>query len=445
MHRGEYPRMDRVVDVGLLTRVEGEGSLHLRVEGGEVTEARLSIFEAPRYFEKICCGRSPNEVIDIVSRICGICPVAYQMSAVHAFESCFGIEIDPAVRALRRLMYCGEWIESHGLHVHLLHAPDFLGYPSAIDMAKDHREDVERGLALKKMGNQIVAALGGRAIHPVSVRVGGFSAVPSRDALRSALSDLASVCDMAEAALRWVATFDAPDYTRDVPLVCLRTGQGAGPLEYPMNAGRLVASDGSVNVDGSAWREAFHEVHLAGTNALHARMNDGDRVYMSGPSARVTGNADLLHPRAAAVLSEVGLASEIAANPYWSIAARSVEILHAMCVAADIVEAYEPPEVPAVPWEPRAGVAAWTTEAPRGILFHHYECDENGNVVAAQIVPPTSQNQGSIEADLVAFAPQILHLDDAMFSRQIEQLVRCYDPCISCSAHFLDITVEDVT
>src|SRR4051812_15098873 len=166
---------DLTVDIGALTRVEGEGSLRLRVKDGIVDHARLEIFEAPRYFEQLVVGRTPDEVIDIVARICGICPVAYQMTAVHAFENAFDVRIDPAVRALRRLLYCGEWIESHALHVYLLHLPDFLGYPSALDMAKDHRSTVEAALELKRTGNHLVELVGGRAIHPVSVRVGGFS------------------------------------------------------------------------------------------------------------------------------------------------------------------------------------------------------------------------------------------------------------------------------
>ena len=163
---------DLAVDIAGLTRVEGEGSLRLKVRAGVVEQAHLEIFEAPRYFERLVVGRTPDEVIDIVARICGICPVAYQMTAVHAFEHGLGITIDPAVRALRRLLYCGEWIESHALHVYLLHLPDFLGYASGLELAHDHRATVEVGLRLKKAGNQIVELIGGRAIHPVSVRVG---------------------------------------------------------------------------------------------------------------------------------------------------------------------------------------------------------------------------------------------------------------------------------
>ena len=231
-------RPDRTLDVRALARVEGEGAMHVRVRDGAVEEVRLRIYEPPRFFEAFLRGRTHLEVPDIVARICGICPVAYQMSAVHAFERLFGITLDPEVRRLRRLFYCGEWIESHALHIFLLHAPDFLGYPSAVELAGDHPEVVERGLRLKRLGNRIVAILGGRPIHPVSVRVGGFSRAPRRadlEELRRALPD--AIRD-AQETVRWAAGLVPPSYSRQPRLVSLRH-----PDEYPMNEGRIVSSD----------------------------------------------------------------------------------------------------------------------------------------------------------------------------------------------------------
>lgn len=436
MHESEE-YAERDIDISMLTRVEGEGSLHLRIRDGAVESARLSIFEAPRYFEKLVEGRTPDEVIDIVARICGICPVAYQMSAVHAFEDCFGVEVDPAVRVLRRLMYCGEWIESHTLHVYLLHAPDFLGYQSAVEMAEDHGEIVSRGLQLKRLGNDILTLLGGRAIHPVSVRVGGFSRVPKRRELDDLRHMLAHAVEWSEATLDWVSGFEVPDFERDVELVSL-----VHEDEYPLNHGRIRTTRGT-DVANGAWGDAFAEMQLPETNALHARTLQGT-TYLVGPSARVVQCAGALHPRAKAALDRTGLIERIRANPYWSIAARAVEILHAASEAVDIVEAYSPPTRPAVEWTPRAGVAAWSTEAPRGLLFHRYEVDEDGNVRSAQIVPPTSQNQGMIESDIEAFVPGVLGLAVDELTHRLEQLVRSYDPCISCATHFLDVTFEEL-
>ncbi len=428
---------DLAVDIAGLTRVEGEGSLRLKVRNGVVEQAHLEIFEAPRYFERLVVGRTPDEVIDIVARICGICPVAYQMTAVHAFEHGLGIEIDPAVRALRRLLYCGEWIESHALHVYLLHLPDFMGYPSALDMAHDHRAAVEAGLTLKRAGNQLVELIGGRAIHPVSVRVGGFSRSFRRTEIVALRETLTAALEIALQTVDLVAGLDTPEFERDGRLVALRH-----PDEYPMNEGRIVSSDG-LDLALTDWRSEFAEQQVPWSNALQSRGRDG-RPYLLGPSSRITLAGDQLHPTAAAALTKTGLAGEIARNPYRSIVARAVELVDASAEALDIIEAYQPPAEAATRWRPGPCSAAWATEAPRGLIFHAYELDDQGLVAHAQIVPPTSQNQAAIEADLAAFAPRVLHLSHDEATLRIEQLVRSYDPCISCATHFLDLRVENL-
>jgi len=430
------PGADREYKVGYLTRVEGEGSLVLQVRDGIVTEARLKIFEAPRYFERLVVGRTADEVIDIVARICGICPIAYQMTAVHAFEDLYGVEVLPAVRALRRLLYCGEYIQSHALHVFMLHAPDFLGYPSVIAMAGDHRPVVEQGLAIKKIGNQLISVLGGRPVHPVSVRMGGFSRVPWRRDLDGVRAELDRAVEMAQATVALVASWDPPALETNRMLVALRH-----PAEYPYNDGRIVSSDG-LDLAPGAWGDAFEEHHVEGSNALHARTRDG-RVYLLGPTARIALDADRLHPIAAEALAVTGLADEIRVNVHRSIVARAVELLGACAEARDLIDGYRAPAEPKVPFTPRAGVAAWSTEAPRGLLHHRYEVNEDGRVTAAQIVPPTSQNQGAIEADLVAFAPSVLDLPQAEATQRLEMLVRAYDPCISCATHFLDLRIVE--
>jgi coenzyme F420-reducing hydrogenase alpha subunit len=418
-----------------LTRVEGEGSLHLTIRDGLVSEARLQIFEAPRYFEALVVGRTPNEVIDIVSRICGICPVAYQMSAVHAFEDLFEIEVDPATRALRRLLYCAEWLESHALHVYLLHAPDFLGYPSAVELAKDHRQLVADGLRLKQIGNELLAFLGGRAIHPVSVRVGGFSRAPRRSELTRLAPALHEALGLARATVDVALGLVPPVFEREPRLVALRN-----PGQYPMNEGRIISNDG-LNLPVQSWNEAFHEVQVPWSNALQARGADG-LPYLLGPAARLVLDHDQLHPLAREALDASGALESIRRNPYRSIVARGIELVQAAADAIDIVEAYRPADAPAVAWRSRPGIAAWATEAPRGLLFHRYEVGEDGLVAAATIVPPTSQNQAAIEADVAAFAPRVLDLPMEAATHQLEQLIRAYDPCISCATHFLDVSID---
>ena len=376
-----------------------------------------------------------DEVLDIVARICGICPVAYQMSAVHAFEDVAGIQVDPAVTALRRLLYCGEWIESHALHVYLLHAPDFLGYPSAIELARDHRVLVERALALKKAGNQLVSLVGGRPIHPVTVRVGGFYHVPTRSEMTALRPELTAALDVALETVAVVEGLEPPAFEREPRLVSLRH-----PTEYPMNEGRIVSTDG-LDLAPTDWEDAFHEDQVGWSNALQARTHAGE-VYLLGPASRITLAGDRLHPLAAEALARTGLADEIRRNPFRSIVARAVELVHATAEALDIIDDYGHPSAPPSPGRQGPGVAAWATEAPRGLLFHRYELDEAGRVATARIVPPTSQNQAAIEADLADFAPSVLDLPHAEATHRFEQLIRSYDPCISCATHFLDLRVE---
>jgi coenzyme F420-reducing hydrogenase alpha subunit len=418
-----------------LTRVEGEGSLHLLVRDGTVAEARLQIFEAPRYFEALVVGRTPDEVLDIVSRICGICPVAYQMSAVHAFEDLFGVEVEPSTRALRRLLYCAEWIESHALHIYLLHAPDFLGYPSAVELARDHRQLVTDGLRLKQIGNRLLGLLGGRAIHPVSVRVGGWSRAPRRSQLLAMRPALDEGLRLARATVDVALGLTPPVFEREPRLVALHH-----PTEYPMNEGRIISNDG-LALAPQAWGEAFHEIQVPWSNALQALGSD-NLPYLLGPAARIHLDHEQLHPVARAALNASGALESIRLNPYRSIVARAIELVHATAEAIDIVDGYVPPEQPAVAWKPRPGTAAWATEAPRGLLFHRYEIGEDGRIAAATIVPPTSQNQAAIEADIAAFAPRVLDLPMDVATHTLEQLIRSYDPCISCATHFLDLSVR---
>jgi sulfhydrogenase subunit alpha len=430
-----HDHRSRRFHVEALTRVEGEGGLIVEIDGGEVRDVRLRIFEPPRFFEAFLRGRQFTEPPDITARICGICPVAYQMSACQALESALGVEVDPPLRDLRHLLYCGEWIESHVLHIHLLHAPDFLGYPSGIAMAADHRAEVERGLQLKKLGNRIIEVVGGRAVHPVNVKVGGFYSTPDPAAMRSLLDELRWGIDAAEEIARWVGTFPVPDH--ELPdgtaLVALRH-----PTEYPMLGERLVSTTG-LDIGVDAFLDHFGEEHVEHSTALHGRMLAGGD-YLVGPLARFALNADRLAPRAAAVAAELGLTTA-ERNPFRSIVVRAVETLHALETAMAIAEAYTRPERAAVPVEPRAGAGCGWTEAPRGLLWHRYEIAEDGSIADAHIIPPTSQNQPVIEHDLIHLIERSLDLDDDALEAICEQAVRNYDPCISCATHFLDMRV----
>jgi coenzyme F420-reducing hydrogenase alpha subunit len=426
----------RTIKVDLLARVEGEGALLVKLSGNEVLDVKLKIFEPPRLFEAFLRGRSYAEVPDIVARICGICPVAYQMSAVHALEQIFGIRVHPSVRALRRLLYCGEWIESHALHVYLLHAPDFLGYEDGIEMARDHGARVAAGLALKKTGNDLMTLLGGREIHPISVCVGGFYKTPTVGELQAMVDPLRRARDTALETVRWVAGFEFPDFEPDYEFVALRH-----PSEYAMNEGRLVSTRG-LDIAIDAFGEHFVERHVAHSNALHCVLRERGS-YQVGPLARFNLNHDQLSQGARAAAAECRLVAPCR-NPFRSIVARAVELVHACEEALEIIERYEPPPAPRAVVQARAGVGHGCTEAPRGILYHRYEVNGEGDVVKAWIVPPTSQNQKRIEDDLREFVPSVAALGDEELTWRCEQMVRNYDPCISCATHSLKTTVVRV-
>ncbi|MFO1036194.1 MAG: Ni/Fe hydrogenase subunit alpha [Geminicoccaceae bacterium] len=424
----------RTITVDYLARVEGEGGLRVVVRDGAVRSAELKIFEPPRFFEALLRGRSLHEVPDIVARICGICPVAYQMSAVHAIERALGVKVEGPLRALRRLFYCGEWIESHVLHVTMLHAPDFLGYRGGIEMARDHGDAVRRALGLKKAGNAIVALLGGREIHPINVRVGGFHRLPRKREMAELHDTLERARDAALATLRWVAGFDAPDRTRDYTFVALRH-----PDEYPFNEGRIVSNRG-LDIDVASYEDHFAESQVRRSTALHSRLRGGG-AYLVGPMARYSLNFDRLSAVAQQAAREAGLGTTCT-NPYRSIAVRAVEVVQALDEALRLTADYVEPDSPAVEITPRAGVGWAATEAPRGLLYHRYAVAPDGSIAEALIVPPTSQNQPCIEEDLVSMIGDVLDQPDEIIRARAEQTVRNYDPCISCATHFLKLEMD---
>jgi hydrogenase maturation protease len=427
----------RSIAVGALARVEGEGALDIRVVGGRVVQADLRIYEPPRFFEGFLRGRAITEAPDITARICGICPVAYQMSACQAAEVLAGVEVGGALRDLRHLLYCGEWIESHALHIYLLHAPDFLGVDGAIELAARDRAIVERGLRLKKVGNRIMEVVGGRPIHPVNVKVGGFHRAPTAAELSPLRDDLLWARDAAMETVRWVAGFDVPDLQTDAVFVAL-----SHPDEYAILSGRIATSHGDlVPVDG--FDDLVVEEQVAHSTALHARLLGPDRPdrYMVGCLARYALNADRLSPLARGAAAEVGLEHPVR-NPFRSIVVRAVEIVHACDTALVLLDRYERPPRSAVDVPVVAGTGWGATEAPRGLLWHRYVTDAGGILTDARIVPPTSQNQHEIEHELVAVVEAGLDLDRHALTHLCEHAIRNHDPCISCATHFLDLRVR---
>ena len=425
---------EREIAVDYLARVEGEGAMYLRLKDNEVLDLQFKIFEPPRFFEAFLRGRRFQEAPDITARICGICPVAYQTSACNALENAAGVEVTGQLQALRRMLYCGEWIESHALHVYFLHAPDFLGYESGIAMAADHPERVKAALRLKKIGNHVMTVLGGREIHPINVRVGGFYRTPTKAELEELVPDIEWARDASIETAGFVAGLPFPEFERDYEFVALRH-----PDRYAVETGRIVSNRG-LDIDVTEWPEHFEESHVAWSNALHAELKQRGSYHV-GPMARYSLNYEQLTPLARQTAEDVGL-GPVCTNPFKSIVVRSIELVFACEEILRLIDEYERPAEPSIEVVPGGSTGHGASEAPRGILYHSYSVDEAGLISNAHIVPPTSQNQLSIEDDLRAYVPEYAHLEDDDLQWQLEQAIRNYDPCISCATHFLDLTVD---
>jgi sulfhydrogenase subunit alpha len=439
MNNAKSPKENkkRTIRVGALARVEGEGALHLVMSGRRVEEVRLEIFEPPRFYEAFLKGRHFMEVPDITARICGICPIAYQSASCYALEKAMGVfdQLDAPLQKLRDLIYCGEWIESHVLHIIMLHLPDFLGYESVVSMAQDYGQIVKRALRIKKAGNAVVELLGGRSVHPVGMCVGGFYSCPDPKDVACLLPEIkACLTDMADITLFLAKKVTYPDFKQDYEFVALCPDN-----EYPLNLGRIKSNRG-LDVDQQEFGEAIEERQVEYSNALFSAIK-GRGAYLVGPLARLNLNHEKLHPVAADLLPVVcaAVGKELPwDNSFLSLPARALETVHALALAADILEAYVPPSRCRIPIAPRAGYGGHGTEAPRGICWHDYRTENDGAISFARIMPPTAQNQMCIEQDLYEMAKQVVDLDDETAAIRCEHLIRNYDPCISCSVHFLE-------
>jgi sulfhydrogenase subunit alpha len=427
---------NRVIKVSALARVEGEGSLYVRVKDNVIKDVQFGIFEPPRFFEAFLRGRSYAEVPDITARICGICPMAYQMGAIQAMEAAFGVVVPKPIRDLRRLIYCGEWIESHALHVYMLHAPDFLGLPDAIQLAKVNKGLVENALRLKKIGNDILEVIGGgRAIHPVNMRVGGFYRTPKKKEVATLIPEFEWAIQASLDTIKLVGGFQFPALEQDYTFVALRRED-----EYAVHEGQIVSNRG-LSIPAAEFLQHFDEEHVKHSNALHGVMKNGKGPYKVGPLARYNINYDKLAPEAQRAAKEAGLGPRVV-NPFQSIVVRAVELLQVCIDGLALAKAYVEPERPFVEYEVKAGTGAGITEAPRGICFHQYQVAADGTVEHARIMPPTAQNQKIIESDLWKVVETNLNLPDEDLKWRCEQAIRNYDPCISCATHFLKLTID---
>lgn len=419
-----------------LARVEGHGGVTVELDGSRVSSVRFDVFEGARLLEGLVKGRSYQDVSTVLSRICAICSVAHALTSLKATEDAFGIQVSPQTAILRDLLCLGENIESHALHLFLLALPDYLNYPSALAMAADHREAVQLGLRLKKLGNSIQETVGGRAVHPVNAVPGGFGRPPSneqlielRRALIQAVADTATTVDI-------FAGLPPTEFCRtDTAFAALRP-----PAEYGYYAGNEIAflsAAGTIAYPCSRYREFTNEQAVPHSHAKHSTHNG--RPYMVGALARLSGNAAKLTPRAAAAAARLGL-EPLSGNPMDNNNAQAVELVNDVDRALAIVESFLDngigDEAP-IPVVPKAGTGFAATEAPRGLLFHSYTYDGDGRIVSADVITPTALNAACIEHHLTAAAAAAAPGDDQALSRAMEMIVRAYDPCISCSVHLI--------
>lgn len=430
------------VNVEYLTRVEGHGNIVVNVKDGKLEECRLDIIESPRFFEGMLRGRSIFEAQHITSRICGICACGHTLASIQAAEEAIGFKPSEQTKKLRQLLLYLEILDSHLLHIYLLVAPDLLGVGSFIPLIETHNKIVRRALRMKKSMNDICDILVGRHVHPISAIVGGFTKLPGEKEIDAILNILKDLRPEMEATVELVKTLKFPQFQRETEYVALVNDSD----EYPLLEGDIGSTDG-LRLNKKDYLKLTNEFVVAHSSAKHTRASRAS--YMVGALARINLNYQKLNPKAKKVAELFGL-KPIATNPYLITLAQLVECVHCLEEAIKIVEElrkkginYEEQivvglnEKGTIPVKAGQGVGA--VEVPRGILFHDYEIDQTGKILNANCIIPTGQNLNNIELDMKKLVPEILDKKEDEITRMLEMLVRAYDPCISCSAHFLNV------
>ncbi len=418
---------EKTINVDYIARVEGQGALHIDVtKDGKIQNLQFKIFEPPRFFESFLIGRRYDEVMELTSRICGICPVAHQITALRAVENAMGIDPTDQTKDLRKLMAISAHIQSNVLSMYFLSLPDLMGYESLIAMAKNHMDIVKRALKLKKLGNDLTQIIGGRAVHPVTMIVDGFSSIPSKNKLEDFRRRLSDAKKDAFKSVDLFSNIEIPDFTRKCEHVAI-----SNPEQYAINEGRFKSTEG-LNIDEMNYREHIYEKQKPYSTALHSYVTERDS-FMVGPLPRVNLNLKQMSDDAQDAAKRSGFKFPNF-NPFVSHLARALEVLHYIDECIELIDGItlkeEKPNFMC-----KSGFGAAITEAPRGSLYHSYTLDNNGIVRKADIVPPTSHNAYNIEKDMNGFVQTILDLPLDEITLKCEMLVRAYDPCISCSTH----------
>lgn len=430
------------INVNYLTRVEGHGNIVVEVKDGKLEICRLEIVEAPRFFEAFLRGRTIYEAPHITSRICGICSCGHALASIQAAEDALGIKPTEQTILLRKLLLHYEILDSHILHIYLLVAPDLLGVPSFVPLIKSHPEIVRRALKMKRLCNEVCDILVGRHVHPISAVVGGFTKLPSYNDLEEMHKRLLELKEDMEVTVDLFSKLSFPDFERDTEYVALVNDEN----EYPLLYGDIGSTDG-YRVSKYEYKDVANEFVVPYATAKRTKWHR--ESYAVGALARFNLNSDKLHPKAKEAAKALNLKPKCI-NPYLNTVAQIVECVHCVFDAIRIIEFlwqkginYDEIIVPdlnqhkALPVKAGEGVGA--VEVPRGLLIHHYECDENGIFRNANCVIPTNQNTHNIELDMLKLVPEIINRSQEEITLALEMLVRAYDPCISCSVHMVEV------
>jgi len=420
--------VEKIINVDYVARVEGQGAINLEIKkDGKIENLQFKIFEPPRFFESFLIGRRYDELMELTSRICGICPVAHQITSLRAVENAMNVQVSDQTSKLRKLIAISAHIQSNVLSMYFLSLPDLMGYESLITMTKGHMDIVKRGLMLKKLGNDITEIIGGRSIHPVTMVVGGFSSIPNKNKFDDIYKRLKDAKKDALKTFELFSNLKIPDFTRKCEHVAI-----SNPNKYAINEGRFISTEG-LNIDELNYKNHVYEKQKPYSTALHSYIKKRDS-FMVGPLPRVNLNWKMMSDDARDVIkiSNVNFPNY---NPFNSHLARSIELIHDIDECIDIIKNLSYKEEKPENFICKSGFGAAITEAPRGSLYHSFTFDNNGYVKKADIVPPTAHNAYNVEKDMNKFVQTIKNLPIDEITLKCEMLIRAYDPCISCSAH----------
>ena len=422
------------IEVSPLPRVEGHGDLVLNVKNKKIEKLQMRIPESPRFFEAMLVGRNYTEPSHITSRICGICSVAHTFTSIKATEATLGVKLNEQIVKLRKLINHGEYIQSNCLHVYFLAAPDFLGVGSVIPLVKTHPAVVNIAVNMKKVGNEIVRIIGGRAVHPITTVVGGFTKLPAEEGLHKIKEMLKSLYPDLETSLKVFKTLKIPAFERETEYISL-----SDKYEYALYDGDIKSSDGWT-IKAQDYLSKIKEKVVQHSTGKHCWASRD--AYMVGALSRFNNNYLQLSDNAKTYAEELGLKSP-GYNTFMINIAQFIEIIHSvddsMKLIDELLEAGLDESKAMVKINVKAGRGVGAVEAPRGLLIHDYTYDEKGKVTKANLIIPTNMNYANIEKDLEAFVPQIIEKSEDEIKLGCEMLIRAYDPCISCSTHFLNV------